>query len=82
MPNPAASSSVEEKVGTAYLMTEVHGHLGSMPLAINTGFRVEITNFTSDGAGQTVVERKAERNRAKCDRAVGSDTTAFQRTLH
>ena len=55
VPNPAGSSSVEEKVGTAYLMTEVHAHLGSMPLAINTGFRVEITNFTSDGAGQTVL---------------------------
>ena len=58
VPDPAASSSVEEKVGTAYLMTELHGHLGSMPLAVNTGFRVEITNFTSDGAGQTVVSAR------------------------
>jgi len=58
VPDPAASSSVEEKVGTAYLMAETHGHLGSMPLAVNTGFRVEITNFTSDGAGQTVLSAK------------------------
>jgi len=55
VPDPAASSSVEEKVGTAYIMTELHGHVGHMPLAVNTGFRVEITNFTSDGAGQTVL---------------------------
>jgi iron complex outermembrane receptor protein len=53
--DPAASSSVAEKVGTAYLMTEFHGHLGAMPLAVNTGFRAEITNFTSDGTGQTVL---------------------------
>jgi iron complex outermembrane receptor protein len=56
--DPAASSSVAEKVGTAYLMTEFHGHLGEMPLAVNTGFRVEITNFTSDGAGQTVLSAR------------------------
>ncbi|MDB6008096.1 MAG: TonB-dependent receptor, partial [Gammaproteobacteria bacterium] len=53
--DPAASSSVAEKVATAYLMNEFHGHLGTMPLAVNTGFRVEITHFTSDGAGQTVL---------------------------
>jgi TonB-dependent receptor len=53
--DPAASSSVAEKVGTAYLMTEFNAHLGSMPLAVNTGFRVEITRFTSEGAGQTVL---------------------------
>jgi len=55
VPDPAASSSVSEKVGTAYLMAELKGHVGSMPLAVNTGFRVEITSFTSDGAGQTVL---------------------------
>jgi TonB-dependent receptor len=53
--DPAASSSVSEKVGTAYLMTELKGHVGTMPLVVNTGFRVEITSFTSDGAGQTVL---------------------------
>jgi len=57
-PDPAASSSVEEKVATFYLMGESNSHLGSMPLAINAGFRVEITNFTSDGAGQTVLSAK------------------------
>jgi iron complex outermembrane receptor protein len=29
-----------------------------MPLAVNTGFRVEITNFTSEGAGQTVLSAR------------------------
>jgi len=56
--DPAASSSVTEKVGTAYLMAEFKGHLSDMPLAVNTGFRVEITNFTSDGAGQTVLSAR------------------------
>ena len=58
VPDPAASSSVKEKVATFYLMTELNGHLGEMPLAVNTGFRVEITNFTSDGAGQTVLSAR------------------------
>jgi len=53
--DPAASSSVHEKVGTAYLMNEFKGHLGTLPLTVNTGFRVEITSFTSAGAGQTVL---------------------------
>lgn len=58
VPDPAASSQVEEKVGTAYLMAELHSHVGSLPLAVNSGVRVEITNFTSDGNGQTVVSAK------------------------
>ncbi|HEX2584113.1 MAG TPA: TonB-dependent receptor, partial [Steroidobacteraceae bacterium] len=56
--DPAASSSVNEKVVTAYLMTEFKGNVGSMPFAINTGFRVESTGFTSDGMGQTVLSAK------------------------
>lgn len=56
--DPAASSSVNEKVVTGYLMTELKGHVGSMPFAVNTGFRVESTGFTSDGAGQTVLSAK------------------------
>jgi TonB-dependent receptor len=36
-------------------MNEFNGHLGTMPLAVNAGFRVEITSFTSEGAGQTVL---------------------------
>jgi len=53
--DPAASSSVKEKVGTGYFMTEFTGNLGTMPLAVNTGFRVEITSFTSAGNGQTIL---------------------------
>jgi len=53
--DPAASSSVNEKVVSGYLMAELNGHVGSMPFAINTGFRVESTGFTSDGNGQTVL---------------------------
>src|SRR5436305_10069159 len=39
-------------------MGESHSHLGEMSLAINAGFRVEITNFTSDGTGQTVLSAR------------------------
>lgn len=56
--DPAASSSVHEKVALGYLMFEFKGDLGSMPLAINTGVRVEDTSFTSSGAGQTVLSAK------------------------
>lgn len=58
VPDPAASSSVAEEVGTAYLMAQFNGHLGAMPLAVNTGFRVELTSFTSKGAGQTVLSAR------------------------
>lgn len=54
-PDPAASSSVEEKVKLGYVMTEYKGDLGAMPIAINTGVRIESTDFTSSGAGQTVL---------------------------
>ena len=55
VPNPAGSSSVEEKVFAAYLMTQFKSDLGSMPLAVNAGVRFEKTNFTSEGASQTVL---------------------------
>ena len=55
VPNPAGSSSVEEKVGLGYLMAQFKGEIGSMPLAVNTGVRFEKTNFTSEGASQTVL---------------------------
>src|SRR3954469_17489483 len=55
VPNPAGSSSVEEKVTAAYLMAQFKSDLGSMPLAVNTGVRFEKTNFTSQGASQTVL---------------------------
>ncbi|WP_255586599.1 TonB-dependent receptor [Hephaestia mangrovi] len=56
--DPAGSSSVNEKVALGYLMFQFKGNLGSLPLAINTGVRIEDTNFTSSGYGQTVVSAK------------------------
>jgi iron complex outermembrane recepter protein len=53
--NPAGSSSVEEKVALAYMMAQFKGDVGSMPLAVNAGVRFEKTNFTSEGASQTVL---------------------------
>lgn len=53
--DPAASSRIEEKVTLGYLMADFKGEIGNMPLAINGGFRIEDTNFTSSGAGQNVV---------------------------
>jgi iron complex outermembrane receptor protein len=55
VPNPAGSSSVEEKVALGYLMAQFKGEIGSMPLAVNTGVRFEKTTFTSEGASQTVL---------------------------
>jgi TonB-dependent receptor len=55
VPNPAGSSSVQEKVGLGYLMAQFKGEIGSMPLAVNTGVRFEKTTFTSEGASQTVL---------------------------
>ena len=56
--DPAASSAVKEKVALGYLMFQFKGDLGALPLAINAGVRFEDTNFTSTGAGQTVVSAK------------------------
>jgi len=56
--DPAASSSVKEKVALGYLMAEFKGDLGSLPLAINTGVRIEDTSFSSAGAGKTVLSAK------------------------
>jgi iron complex outermembrane receptor protein len=56
--NPAGSSSVQEEVFIGYLMAEFTGDLGSMPLAVNTGVRFEKTNFTSEGASQTVLSAR------------------------
>ena len=56
--DPAASSSVKEKVGLGYVMVQFKGEVAGMPLAINTGVRFEDTNFTSNGAGQTVLSAK------------------------
>ncbi len=56
--DPAASSSVKEKVALGYLMFEFKGNLGTLPFAVNTGVRIEDTDFTSNGAGQTVLSAK------------------------
>jgi TonB-dependent receptor len=56
--NPAGSSSVQEQVILGYLMAEFTGDLGSMPLAVNAGVRLESTDFTSEGASQTVLSAK------------------------
>ena len=53
--DPAASSSVREKVALGYVMLQFKGDIGGLPLAVNTGVRVEDTNFTSSGQGQTVL---------------------------
>jgi TonB-dependent receptor len=54
----AASSSVREKVALGYVMVQFKGDIGGLPLAINTGVRVEDTNFSSAGQGQTVLSAK------------------------
>jgi len=53
--DPAQSSVVKERVWIGYLMFDVKTELGTMPLAINTGVRFEDTNFSSDGAAQTII---------------------------
>jgi iron complex outermembrane receptor protein len=58
IPNPAGSSTVQEKVALGYLMVQFKGEIGSMPLAVNTGVRFEKTTFTSEGASQTVLSAK------------------------
>ena len=56
--DPAGSSSVREKVALGYLMFQYKGDLAGMPLAINTGVRIEDTSFSSKGSGQTVLSAK------------------------
>jgi len=53
--SPSASSVVDEKVLLGYLMANVDTELGSMPLAINMGVRIEDTDYTSSGASRTVL---------------------------
>jgi TonB-dependent receptor len=53
--SPSASSVVDEKVLLGYLMTDIKTDLGSMPLAINVGVRIEDTDYTSSGASRTVL---------------------------
>jgi len=53
--DPAGSSNVQETVSLGYLMSEFNGALGSMPVAVNAGVRIEDTDFTSAGFGQTIL---------------------------
>jgi len=56
--SPSASSIVDEKVLLGYLMADIKTDLGSMPLAVNVGVRVEDTDYTSSGASRTVTSAK------------------------
>ncbi|PQZ84859.1 MULTISPECIES: TonB-dependent receptor [unclassified Brevundimonas] len=54
----SASSVVDEKVWTGYLMSQIEADLGGMPLTVNMGVRVENTSYTSSGASKTVISAK------------------------
>lgn len=56
--DPAASSRVHEAVTIGYLMFDQKTQIGGMPLSINTGVRIEDTNYTSAGAAQTIISAK------------------------
>lgn len=56
--DPAASSRVKEKVNLGYLMFDLKTEIGGLPLAVNTGVRIEDTKFTSAGAAQSVISAK------------------------
>lgn len=56
--SPSQSSAVRERVWTGYLMLDVKTELGTLPLALNAGVRVEDTSFTSDGAAQTIISAR------------------------
>ena len=36
-------------------MGEYNGEIGGLPFAVNTGVRIESTDYTSSGAGQTIL---------------------------
>lgn len=56
--SPSGSSVVDEKVLLGYLMSDIKADLGSMPLAVNVGVRIEDTEYTSSGASRTVTSAK------------------------
>ena len=56
--SPSGSSVVDEKVLLGYLMTDIKTDLGSMPLAVNLGVRIEDTDYTSSGASRTVISAR------------------------
>jgi len=49
---------VEEDVISGYLMFDYETEIADMPLSVNTGIRVESTEFSSNGAAQTVLSAK------------------------
>ncbi len=52
---PEASSAVEEDVLLGYIMFDYDTELAGMPFALNTGLRMEATEFSSSGAAQTIL---------------------------
>ncbi|NQE61264.1 TonB-dependent receptor [Caulobacter sp. RHG1] len=56
--SPSASSVVDEKVLIGYVMADIKTDLGSMPLAVNVGVRIEDTDYTSSGASRTVTSAR------------------------
>ncbi len=56
--DPAASSRVKEKVTLGYIMFDLKTEIGGLPLAVNTGVRIEDTKFTSSGAAQSVISAR------------------------
>lgn len=52
---PEGSSVVKEDVINAYFMVDFETELAGMPMAVNTGVRIESTDFSSNGAAQTVL---------------------------
>ena len=54
--NPGASFAVDEQIFAVYLNTEWEGDFGDLPWSANVGFRVAITETTSTGVDQPVIE--------------------------
>ncbi|WP_242123381.1 TonB-dependent receptor [Sphingobium sp. Sx8-8] len=53
--SPSQSSVVKERVWTGYVVFDLKTEIGGLPLALNTGVRIEDTRFTSNGAAQTII---------------------------
>ncbi|MDC7810411.1 TonB-dependent receptor [Sphingomonas koreensis] len=53
-----ASSVIDEKVKSAYLMGSLDTEVAGMPLVINLGLRYENTDYTSSGASRTIVSAR------------------------
>ncbi len=53
--DPSQSSRVGERVWLGYVMLDLKGEIAGMPIAANTGVRIENTRFTSSGAARTIL---------------------------